>query len=329
MAAQYDVCGVGNAIVDMIATESDAFLTAHEIQKGGMTLIEDERAAFLTNALPKAHQASGGSGANTIAGIGAFGGKAAYMGKVADDELGRFFRKETVESGVTFRSKPYVGGPATARSIIIVTPDAQRSMNTYLGCTPYLGPSDIDKELVQASAITYLEGYLFDRDDAKAAFVQAAEHAKAAGKKVALTLSDSFCVDRHRDSFNHLVNNHVDILFANEAEIKSLYETTSFDVALDKVKNHAPIACVTRSEKGSVILSNGGAYEIPAYPTNLVDTTGAGDQYAAGFLFGFARGKPLAIAGRMGSLAAAECISHYGARPIVSLAELAAKEGLL
>lgn len=328
MAAQFDVCGVGNAIVDMIATESDAFLTDHEIQKGGMTLIEDERASFLTNALPKAHQASGGSGANTIAGIGSFGGKAAYMGKVADDALGRFFRQETVESGVTFRSTPFVGGPATARCIIVVTPDAQRSMNTYLGCTPYLTPADIDKELVQSSAITYLEGYLFDRDDAKAAFVQAAEHAKAAGKKVALSLSDSFCVDRHRDSFNHLVNNHVDILFANEAEIQSLYETT-FDAAVEKVKKHAPIACVTRSEKGSLVLSNGGAFEIPAVATKVVDTTGAGDQYAAGFLYGYAKGKPLAIAGRLGSLAAAECISHYGARPIVSLAELAAKEGLL
>jgi len=327
MAAQFDVCGVGNAIVDMIATESDAFLTEHHIQKGGMTLIEDARADFLTNALPKAHQASGGSGANTIAGVASFGGKAAYMGKVADDALGQFFRKETVELGVTFRSTPFVGGPATARSIIIVTPDAQRSMNTYLGCTPYLTPADIDKELVQASAITYLEGYLFDREDAKAAFVQAAEHARAAEKKVALTLSDSFCVDRHRESFHHLVNNHVDILFANEAEITSLYET-DYDSALDAVQYRAPLVCVTRSEKGSTIIVNGQHLHIDAYPTKVVDTTGAGDQYAAGFLFGLARGKSMETCGRLGSLAAAECISHYGARPLVNLAELAKKNGL-
>ncbi|MET0547563.1 MAG: adenosine kinase, partial [Caulobacterales bacterium] len=251
-AARFDVCGVGNAIVDMIATESDAFLAAQDIAKGGMTLIDGDRADALTKALPGAQQSSGGSGANSIAGIGSFGGKAAYIGKVAKDSLGEAFRADIQKLGVEYRTPPHECGPATARCIIVVTPDAQRSMNTFLGCSPFMTKADLDKDLIQASAITFLEGYLFDRDEAKAAFVQAAEYAKAAGRKVALSLSDAFCVDRHRDSFRHLVEHHVDILFANEGEIKSLYETESFADALKAVK--APIACVTRSEKGSVIL---------------------------------------------------------------------------
>lgn len=326
-AAQFDVCGVGNAIMDMIASESDAFLTELDIEKGSMTLIDEARAETLTKALPMAQLFSGGSGANSIAGIGSFGGKSAYIGLVADDKLGEAFRTDITGLGVAFRSPPHTGGPATARCLIVVTPDTQRSMSTFLGCSVLMSKARIDKELIQASAITFLEGYLFDLDDAKAAFVQAAEYAKAAGRKVALTLSDTFCVDRHRDSFRQLVENYIDILFANESEIKSLYET-DFDSALKAVKT--PVACVTRSEKGSVILSGGKTYEIAAYPVSkVVDTTGAGDQYAAGVLFGIAKGKPLDICGKLGSLAAAEVISHYGARPQVNLADLAKSSGLL
>jgi sugar/nucleoside kinase (ribokinase family) len=323
------VCGVGNAIVDMIATESDAFLAQQAIAKGGMTLIEADRADALTKALPGAQQASGGSGANSIAGVASLGGKAAYIGKTADDVLGEAFRRDIKKLGVEYRTPPHKGGPATARCIIVVTPDAQRSMSTFLGCSPLMDKTDLDRELIENSAITFLEGYLFDREEAKAAFVQASEYAKAAGRKVALTLSDTFCVDRHRDSFRHLVDNHVDILFSNEAELKSLYETDDFDKALATVKGRAPIACVTRSEKGSVILEGDTVINVAPFPTKVVDTTGAGDLYAAGVLYGIAKGKPLEIAGRLGSLAAAEAISHFGARPQTSLADLARADGLL
>ncbi|MEO1029701.1 MAG: adenosine kinase [Pseudomonadota bacterium] len=328
--ALYDVAGLGNAIVDVISPVEDAFLEELDIRKNGMTLIEEPRAELLTErAGPDAVQTSGGSGANTIAGLGSFGGKGAYFGKVADDHLGDVFRRETQADGVTFPCEPLSGGPATARSIIFVTPDGARSMNTYLGATTLFSPSDIDEEIIQNSAITYLEGYLFDRDEAKAAFVHAAEIATAAGRQTALTLSDSFCVDRHRASFLHLIRGHIDILFANEEELLSLYEVSDFDEALDLLAKDVNIAAVTRSEKGSVVMTKTERITLPAEPIEqVVDTTGAGDQYAAGLLFGLARGLPLETCGRLGHIAAAEVISHYGPRPETPLIELAKSAGI-
>lgn len=329
-AATYDVAGLGNAIVDVISPVEDAFLDALDIRKNGMTLIDEPRAELLTEkAGSDAVTTSGGSGANTIAGLGSFGGKAAYFGKVADDALGKVFREETEAAGVTFPCTPLQEGPATARSIIFVTPDGARSMNTYLGATTLFSPSDIDEDIIRASAITYLEGYLFDRDEAKAAFVHAAEVATAAGRQTALTLSDSFCVDRHRESFLHLIRGHIDILFANEEELLSLYQVEDFDEALDRLEKDVKVAAITRSEKGSVLMTKTERISLPAEPIEkVVDTTGAGDQYAAGLLFGLARGLPLADAGRLGHIAAAEVISHYGPRPEVSLKALAEKAGL-
>lgn len=326
---RFDVVGLGNAIVDVIAPVDDAFLETWDIRKNGMTLIEEDRAEALTQA-GGGDEMSGGSGANTIAGIASFGGAAAYIGKVADDRLGTVFAQDMSKSGVPFETKPLVGGAATARSIIFVTPDGARSMNTFLGASVFFSPSDVDEETVRSGAILYLEGYLFDRDDAKAAFVHAAEIAAAAGRKVALTLSDSFCVERHRDSFHQLVRNHVDILFANEDELLSLYETTDFDQAVSSLREETPLAAVTRSEKGSVVIGDGEPIHVAAEPVeNLVDTTGAGDQYAAGFLFGIARGLPLASCARLGHIAAAEVISHYGPRPKQSYEALAKAAGLV
>ncbi len=326
--AQFDVVGLGNAIVDVISPVEDAFLDTWDIRKNGMTLIDEPRAEALTEA-GRGREMSGGSGANTIAGIASFGGRAAYIGKVADDRLGEVFRADMQAAGVPFETAPLVDGPATARSIIFVTPDGARSMNTYLGASVLFSPDDVDAEMVRAGQILYLEGYLFDRDDAKAAFVHAAEIATAAGRKVSLTLSDNFCVDRHRASFRHLIRDHVDILFANEAELLSLYETDDFVAAVDALRADAPLAAITRSEKGSLVIGAGEPIAVAAEPVaNLVDTTGAGDQYAAGFLFGCARGLPLALCAKLGHVAAAEVISHYGPRPEASYAELAATAGV-
>lgn len=324
----YDVAGLGNAIVDVICPVEDDFLIEWDIRKNGMTLIDEDRAEALTRA-GSGREMSGGSGANTIAGVASFGGRSAYMGKVANDRVGDVFRAEIHGDGVHFDTPALDGGAATARSIIFVTPDGARSMNTFLGASVMFSPSDIDEQVVRDSAILYLEGYLFDREAAKAAFVHAAEAARAAGRKVALTLSDNFCVDRHRDSFRHLVRGHVDLLFANEEELKSLYETEDFSVAVEALRADSARAAVTRSEKGSVIIGDGEPIELPAEPASaVVDTTGAGDQYAAGFLFGQARGLPLAVCGRLGHIAAAEVISHYGPRPEMPYAELARKAGI-
>lgn len=330
---RYDVVGLGNAIVDVISPVSDGFLEEWDIRKNGMTLIEEPRAEALTEAGQAATGdtviTSGGSGANTIAGIASFGGQAGYIGKVADDVLGAAFRTDMENSGVPFPTSPLLDGPATARSIIFVTPDGARSMNTFLGASVMFTPDDVDEEMVATAAILYLEGYLFDREEAKAAFVHAAEIARAAGRKVALTLSDNFCVDRHRDSFLHLIRGHVDVLFANEAELLSLYQTEDFDAALSQLQADTAVAAVTRSEKGSVVIGDGEPIHLPAEPVErVVDTTGAGDQYAAGFLFGLAKGLPLAVCGKLGHIAAAEVISHIGPRPIVSLKDLAAKAGI-
>jgi sugar/nucleoside kinase (ribokinase family) len=327
--AVFDVVGLGNAIVDVISTQDDAFLEKWGINKDAMNLIEEDRADLLTKASVNALETSGGSGANTIAGIASFGGKAAYIGKVADDRLGKVFKTDMAAVGVPFETIPLTGGAATARSIIFVTPDGKRSMNTYLGASVDFSPSDVDRKTVDAGGILYLEGYLFDKEAAKAAFVHAAELAHAAGRKVSLTLSDSFCVDRHRDSFRQLIRTQVDILFANEDELLSLYETDDFDAAIEQLRADTGLAAITRSEKGSVIIGDGDPIVVAAEPVSeVVDTTGAGDQYAAGFLFGVARGVPLATCARLGHIAAAEVISHYGPRPEVSLATLAAEAGI-
>ncbi|MEP1144905.1 MAG: adenosine kinase [Henriciella sp.] len=328
-ATAFDVVGLGNAIVDVISRQDDAFLENWGINKDAMNLIEEDRADALTDASVDALETSGGSGANTIAGIASFGGQAVYIGKVADDRLGKVFKEDMQQIGVPFETSPLMEGPATARSIIFVTPDGKRSMNTFLGASVEFSPEDVDPKTVEAAGILYLEGYLFDKDAAKAAFVHAAEIAHAAGRKVSLTLSDSFCVDRHRDSFRHLIRTQVDILFANEEELLSLYETRDFDAALEQLQAETGLAAVTRGEKGSVIISDGDPIIVSAEPVSaVIDTTGAGDQYAAGFLFGVARGLPLATCARLGHIAAAEVISHYGPRPEVSLSDLAKEAGI-
>ena len=327
---KFDVVAVGNAIVDVIKPVSDDFLVQEGIAKAAMTLIDEERAQDLTAKLAGAVVTAGGSAANTVTGIANLGGATGYMGKVAQDELGAQFTQDFRAVGVSFDTPPRPGVPSTARCFIAVTPDGQRSMSTYLGASTLLDPEDIDQALIASAQITYLEGYLFDRDEAKAAFVRAAEFAAAAGRKVSLTLSDAFCVERHRDSFKHLVSGHIDILFANENEILSLYETDDLETALNRAREHCPMVAVTRSEKGSVIAVPGETIEVPAAPVSkVVDTTGAGDLYAAGFLFGLARKLPINKCGALGSLAAAEVISHYGPRPETSLRELAITQGLL
>jgi sugar/nucleoside kinase (ribokinase family) len=327
--AAFDVIGVGNAIVDVIAQADDGFLARNGLDKGVMTLIDADRARALYDAMGSAIESSGGSAANTLAGIASLGGRGAYIGKVRDDQLGGAFSHDLRAIGVDYRTAAASGGPPTARCLIFVTPDAQRTMQTYLGISVELGTAEIDGDAIRAASVTYLEGYLFDREAAKQAFVHAAETAHAAGRKVALTLSDPFCVNRHRDSFRHLVEGHVDILVANEAEIAALYETASFDSALQHVRGHCEVAALTRSEKGSVVATAGEVHVIDAQRVaKVVDTTGAGDLYAAGFLFGLTRGRPLAECGRIGSIAAAEVIQHYGARPEAPLSKLVKQAGL-
>ncbi len=323
--AAFDVVAVGNAIVDVLAQVDFAFLTRHGLEPASMTLIEEARALELTGLFPADKVlAPGGSAANTMAGVASFGGKAGYMGKVADDSLGESYASAFAAGGVRFTTPPRKGQPATARSLIAVTPDGQRSMNTFLGASSLLDSGDIDKALIEDASILFMEGYLFDRDEAKAAFVHGAEIAKAAGRRVSVTLSDLFCVERHRAGFLHLVEHHIDVLFANEAEICALYETKDLGEALTAARAACPIVAVTRSEHGSVIAAGAETVSVKAEPVaQVIDTTGAGDQYAAGFLFGLAKGLPLAECGRLGSVAAAEVISHMGPRPAVSLKALA------
>lgn len=325
----YDVVGIGNAIVDIIGRCNDAFLAEHGATKGHMRLVDADTVKTLYGAMGPAIEISGGSAANTMAGIASFGGRSAFIGKVADDELGRIFAHDIKAVGVAFQTPPAKGGQPTARSLILVTPDGERTMSTFLGVSPELDHGEVDPEIVRGAKVTYLEGYLFDRPEAKAAFRQAAKLAKGAGRKVALTLSDSFCVERHRAEFLDLIRSEVDILFANESEITSLYRTQVFDDAARQARGDCELAVLTRSAKGSLILSGEKAITIaPEVVNRVVDTTGAGDLYAAGFLYGFTAGKPLEACGRLGSIAAAEIISHVGARPETSLAKLAAAKGL-
>lgn len=327
---RFDVCGIGNAIVDIIGRCDDAFLATHGATKGHMQLVDADMIGTLYDAMGPGVEISGGSGANTMVGIASFGGKAAFIGKVGRDDFGGIFAHDIKAAGVAFETAPSESDTPTARSLILVTPDGERTMNTFLGVSPELGSGEIDKTLIADSAVTYLEGYLFDRDEAKAAFTEAAGYAKAAGRKVALTLSDGFCVDRHRDSFLALIKNDIDILFANEAEITSLYSTQSFDEAARQVGQDTQLAVLTRSEKGSTVISGSEQTSVEAVPiAKVVDTTGAGDLYAAGFLYGHTRGLDHATSARLGSVAAAEIISHVGARPETNLADLAKKNGLI
>ena len=327
----YDVLGIGNAIVDVIARADDDFLIKHNMRKGTMSLIVEEQAEHIYETMGPAVEISGGSAANTIAGIANFGARAAFIGKVKDDSLGRIFGHDIRAAGVTFDTPPEKRGPSTARSYIIVTPDGERTMNTVLGAAQNLGVKDIHGETIAAAAITYLEGYLWDPQNAKDAFLEAAAIAHDAKRRVALTLSDAFCVDRWRDEFLELIRSGiVDILFANEAELHSLYQTADFATALAAVAQDAKLAVVTRSEKGCVVATRDKTERVPAFPVErVVDTTGAGDLFAAGFLFGLARGRDHVSAAHLGALAAAEVIQHLGARPETSLRELAQENGLL
>lgn len=328
MAAKvHDVCCIGNAIVDVIAQADDAFLAQHALAKGGMTLIDADRAVALTEAMGVSRQTSGGSAANTAAGIAALGGSAAFIGKVRDDALGDAFASDIRQIGVDFDTAPAQQGAATARCLIFVTPDADRTMQTYLGACVDLTPDDIDQDVVANAAVTYLEGYLFDPPQAKAAFVRAAEIAHANGRQTALSLSDPFCVERHREAFAHLVEHHIDILFANEDEVCALYQLDRFDDALQVVRGKCSIAALTRGAKGSVVTVEDRVHvidEIP--PTKLVDTTGAGDLFAAGFLYGYTLGRSPATAARLGSAAASEAIGHFGARPETDLRRIVAAQ---
>ncbi len=320
----YDLCGIGNAIVDVVAPVTEAFLSKHEMRKGAMTLISSEQAEAIYAALPPGRESSGGSAANTCAVAAGLGAKVAFQGRVADDGLGAVFRRDIGAAGVAFPTAAAEGGLPTARCLIAVTPDGQRTMNTFLGACVGFGPEDLDEQAVADSAVTYLEGYLFDPPSAQAAFRRAADVAHGAGRRVALSLSDAFCVDRHRAAFRTLVAESVDILFANETEICSLYEENTLEAAAARAGRDVTLAAITRSELGSWVLDRGERTVVEAARVSVVDTTGAGDAYAAGFLAGMASGRPLAACGRLGSLAAAAVIGEYGGRPSGDLAALAA-----
>jgi len=320
----FDILGIGNAIVDVVARVPDDFLSRHDLRKGTMTLIDAARAEHLYAAMPPGQESSGGSAANTCAVAAGLGARVAYLGKVAEDQLGSVFRHDITAIGVHFPTMPLRAGAPTARCLIAVTDDAQRTMNTYLGACVAFGEADIDPAIVEDAAVTYLEGYLFDPPAAQAAFRRAADLAHGAGRQVALTLSDPFCVDRHRAAFRDLVRDQVDILFANEAEVCSLYETNTFEEAAQAVRSDVDVAALTRSELGSVVVQGDRTCAIAATPTTVRDTTGAGDAYAAGFLAAMAAGRDLEICGRLGAAAAAAAIADYGARPRVDLRAIAA-----
>jgi len=328
--SRYDVLGIGNAIVDVIARTEEDFLLKHGMNKGTMALIDEPRAAAIYDAMGPAIESSGGSAANTIVGVASLGARAAFIGKVKDDVLGMAFTHDIRAAGVTFTTPPAATGPSTARCYVLVTPDGERTMNTYLGAAQDLHPADIDPDLIASSAIVYLEGYLWDPKNAKDAFLKAAKIAHDAGRKVALTLSDAFCVDRWRDEFLQLMRSGtVDLIFANEAELHSLYQTADFHSAVKALRADIGVAVVTRSEKGCLVVGADGTEAVAAFPVErVVDTTGAGDLFAAGFLSGLARGADDRTCGRLGALAAAEVIQHLGARPEASLRDLAFENGL-
>jgi sugar/nucleoside kinase (ribokinase family) len=327
---RFDVLGIGNAIVDVIARTDEDFLLRHGMHKGTMALIDEPRAQAIYDAMGPALQTSGGSAANTVVGLASLGSRAAFIGKVRDDVLGRAFAHDIRAAGVSYTTPPAAGGPSTARCYVLVTPDGERTMNTYLGAAQALHPADIDDDMIAASAIVYLEGYLWDPKNAKEAFLKAAKIAHEAERMVALTLSDAFCVDRWRAEFLHLMRSRtVDLIFANEGELHSLYQTADFDTALQALRADVGVAVVTRSENGCVVIRPDKTEAVPAFPVErVVDTTGAGDLFAAGFLAGLSRGADDHTCGRLGALAAAEVIQHLGARPETSLRDLARENGL-
>ena len=320
MTHKFDVLGIGNAIVDILVNVEDDFLAAHEIPRGSMQLVDEETSDKLYDQLGTAIECSGGSAANTIAGLASLGSNAAYMGKIKDDQLGHVFAHDIASLGIAFTTEKDNSGVSTARCLVMVSPDAERTMCTYLGACVNLTVDDIDPDMVAASAVTYMEGYLWDPEKAKAAFRKAMTLAHNAGRKTSLTLSDSFCVDRHKQEFRHLAEHEIDILFANEEELLMLYDTRDISVALKAVQQHCEVAAVTRGAKGCTIVSADEIIDINGYPvSDLVDTTGAGDLFAAGFLHGYSRGEDLKDCGRMGNLVASEIITHMGARPNVNL----------
>jgi sugar/nucleoside kinase (ribokinase family) len=329
-STKYDVLGIGNAIVDVIARTEEDFLLKQGMNKGTMALIDEPRAQAIYDAMGPAIETSGGSAANTIVGLASLGSRSAFIGKVKDDVLGRAFTHDIRAAGVAFTTPPAAAGPSTARCYVLVTPDGERTMNTYLGAAQDLHPADVDADLVAASAVLYLEGYLWDPKNAKDAFLKAAAIAHEAERTVALTLSDAFCVDRWRAEFLQLMRSHtVDLIFANEGELHSLYQTSDFDSAINALRADVTTAVVTRSEKGCLVIGPDGIEAVPAFPVErVVDTTGAGDLFAAGFLSGLARGTDDRTCGRLGALAAAEVIQHLGARPERSLRDLANENGL-
>ncbi len=329
MPVKYDVVALGNAIMDVIAQVDDDFLVRHEIPKARTNLITPERCDYLYNALPASRvETSGGSAGNTVAGLKSLGARAAFLGKVGDDRLGESYVEDMRKIGADFFGTPLKDGASTARSMIAVTPDGERSMNTYLGASTEFAASDVDARAVASSEWLYLEGYLFDKPAAKTAFVHASEVAKSAGRKVAITMSDVFCVDRHRDSFVHLIRTHCDLVFANEAELLAIYQTDSFEEAVNQIRNDSQIAAITRSAKGSVIVSGSDTWVAPVTAAPVVDATGAGDQYAAGVLYGITHGLSLRECAELGNLCAREVISHIGPRPSVNLRELAMTAGV-
>ena len=313
--SRFDITGIGNAIVDFLSQTDDSFLTRHNMPKGAMSLIDADTATRLTEAMKDGVSASGGSVANSCAVAAALGAKVAFLGKVANDEMGEVFRREIASVGVHYATPPLQNSVPTARCLILVTPDGQRTMNTYLGAGGEFSLGDLDETVIAASKVTYLEGYLFDPPAAQTAFREAARMARAAGQQTALSLSDAFCVDRHRDKFKSLIAEGIDILFANESEICSLYQANDFDDAARKVVQDVGLAVLTRSEAGSVILHKGQQVSVPAVPVQVVDTTGAGDAYAAGFLVAYTGGKSLETAGNLATKAASLAISRIGARP--------------
>ena len=320
---RFDILGIGNAIVDVLASTDDAFISKHDMRKGSMQLISAEQAHTLYTAMPPGQETSGGSAANTCAVAAGLGARAAFLGKVADDDLGRAFRHDITAAGVYYPTDALHGAAPTARCLILVTPDAQRTMNTYLGACVGFAADDLDEATIRDSAVTYLEGYLFDPPEAQQAFARAAAIAHEAGRQVALSLSDAFCVGRHRDAFRALIRDHVDILFANETEICSLYEENEFEAAAERARADIPLSALTRGADGSTILRGNERIDIEAAPATLVDTTGAGDAFAAGFLTAYVGGRGLGVAGRLGSLAAASVIGQFGARPHGDLRALA------
>lgn len=319
----FDVVGIGNALVDVLAHHDDAFVAGHGMTKGIMHLIETERAEELYEAIGPSLEMSGGSAANTIAGVASFGGKAAFLGRVFDDALGEVFAHDLQSNGVFFRAKPATDGPSTGRCMIIVHPDAQRTMNTYLGASSWFCPQDVDAELVRSAKVTFLEGYLFDQPASKEAYWAATEIAHDADRKVALTLSDLFCVERHRDDWASLVRERVDILFANESEAMALWQCDDVETAVERARQDVEVAAITLGPEGSVVVAGDETHQVAAHPVEkLIDTTGAGDLYAAGFLYGLTHDRPLPECGRLGSIAASAVLGHVGARPGLSLAQL-------